>query len=194
MAKFELSHAYPFMSLNFVLVLLLAGLLFHEPLSTPKVVGVTNGTADVSDCYGDSTHVFDVSSGQQKDPAGDSRFQITATLVLDSGVWKVSSNDSLSLLYPYTYEYEVLEFNLGNTFNHAEMASLLAPRPFMVERGHEDGVAPDEWVAYEYAKVRRFYTRLGIPDHTESEFFNGPHTIHGVGTFAFLRRHLQWPR
>ena len=35
---------------------------------------------------------------------------------------------------------------------------------------------------------------LGIvPDRTEIEFFNGPHTIHGVGTFAFLRRQLRWP-
>ena len=38
----------------------------------------------------------------------------------------------------------------------------MVPRPFMVERGHEDGVAPDEWVAYEYAKVRRLYDRLNL--------------------------------
>ncbi len=23
--------------------------------------------------------------------------------------------------------------------------------------------------------------------------FNGPHEIHGVGTFRFLRKHLRWP-
>jgi drug/metabolite transporter (DMT)-like permease len=40
MTKFELSHAYPFMSLNFVLVLLFAGLLFNEPISTTKIVGI----------------------------------------------------------------------------------------------------------------------------------------------------------
>ena len=43
-------------------------------------------------------------------------------------------------------EYEMPEFDLGNTFNYGEMAGLIAPRPFMVERGHDDGVAPDEWV------------------------------------------------
>jgi len=64
----------------------------------------------------------------------------------------------------------------------------------MVERGHDDGVAPDEWVAYEYAKVRRLYVQLGIGDRTEIEFFNGPHQIHGVGTFEFLHRHLNWPK
>ncbi|MHC1768520.1 MAG: dienelactone hydrolase family protein [Verrucomicrobiia bacterium] len=95
--------------------------------------------------------------------------------------------------YMFTIEYEMPEFNLGHTFNYAEMAALIAPRPFMVERGHHDGVAPDEWVAYEYAKVRRFYAGLGIPDRTRIEFFNGPHTINGVGTFEFLHEHLRWP-
>jgi dienelactone hydrolase len=95
--------------------------------------------------------------------------------------------------YLFTIEYEMPEFNLGQTFNYAEMAALIAPRPFMVERGHNDGVAPDEWVAYEYAKIRRFYARLGIPERTEIEFFNGPHTINGKGTFAFLHKHLNWP-
>lgn len=93
--------------------------------------------------------------------------------------------------YLFTNEYEMPEFNLGHTFNYAEMAALIAPRPFMVERGHGDGVAPDEWVAYEYAKVRRAYAYLNLPERTEIEFFNGPHTINGVGTFRFLRTHLR---
>jgi dipeptidyl aminopeptidase/acylaminoacyl peptidase len=96
--------------------------------------------------------------------------------------------------YMYTLEYEMPEFNLGNTFNYAEMAALIAPRPFMVERGHYDGVAPDEWVVYEFAKVRRLYARLGLPQNTEIEFFNGPHSIHGQGTFEFLKKHLHWER
>ena len=57
--------------------------------------------------------------------------------------------------YMFTGEYEMPEFDLGNTFNYGEMAGLIAPRPFMVERGHDDGVAPDEWVAHEFAVVRR---------------------------------------
>ena len=96
--------------------------------------------------------------------------------------------------YLYTGEYEIFEYNLGHTFNYAEMAALIAPRPFMVERGHKDGVAPDEWVAYEYAKVRRLYAALKIPERTEIEFFQGPHTINGKGTYNFLHRHLNWPK
>jgi hypothetical protein len=107
-------------------------------------------------------------------------------------IWKNTRSDS-PYSYLFTGEYEMVEFNLGNTFNYAELASLIAPRPFMVERGHHDGVAPDEWVAYEYAKVRRFYVGLGLGERTAIEFFDGPHTIHGVGTFDFLHRHLNWP-
>lgn len=95
--------------------------------------------------------------------------------------------------YMFTGEYEMYEFDLGNTFNYAEMAALIAPRPFMVERGHSDGVGLDEYVAFEYAKVRRFYAQLGIGDRTEIEFFVGGHVIQGQGTFAFLHRHLNWP-
>ena len=39
-----------------------------------------------------------------------------------------------------------------------------------------------------------FYDKLGIGDRTEIEFFNGPHTINGAGTFDFLHRHLNWPK
>ncbi len=108
-------------------------------------------------------------------------------------IWK-----TVSAKHRYTYlitgEYEMPEFNLGNTFNHAEMSWLILPRPFMVERGHHDGVGSDEWVSYEYARTRRRYVLLGIGDRTEIEFFDGPHTIHGVGTFDFLHRHLRWPK
>jgi multidrug transporter EmrE-like cation transporter len=40
MSKFELSHAYPFMGLTFVLVLFFSGLLFHEPVTWPKILGI----------------------------------------------------------------------------------------------------------------------------------------------------------
>ncbi len=93
--------------------------------------------------------------------------------------------------YMFTGEYEIMEFNLGHTFNYAEMAAMISPRPFMVERGHRDLVASDEWVAFEYAAVRRHYTDLGIPERTGIEFFDDGHVIHGEGTFRFLDRHLR---
>ncbi len=106
-------------------------------------------------------------------------------------VWKNASTTS-PYSYVWTNEYEIFEFGLGNHFNYAEMAALIAPRPFMVERGHFDGVAPDERVALEFAKVNRLYSaKLGLPDRCRIEWFAGPHTINGKGTFDFLSKHLK---
>lgn len=113
----------------------------------------------------------------------------------DFNEW-IGKNVSVDLdrSYMWTREYDMIEFGLGNTFNYAEMVNLIAPRPFMVERGHDDGVGTDEMVSYEYAKVRYLYAnRLKIPDRTEIEYQPGGHRIYGKGTFDFLRRHLGWP-
>jgi len=92
-----------------------------------------------------------------------------------------------------TMEWEMPYFNMGSTFSYAEMAYLIFPRPFMVERGHDDIVQPDEWVAYEYGKVKYLYDKFGLGERTEIEFFNGGHSMRCVGTFAFLHKHLNWP-
>ena len=114
----------------------------------------------------------------------------------DFNEWvKKNASTRESYSYVWTPEYEIFEFDLGHTFNYAEMAALIAPRPFMVERGHFDGVGVDEEVAFEFAKVRFLYeAKLGIGDRCELEWFVGPHTIHGVGTYDFLHKHLHWPK
>jgi dienelactone hydrolase len=106
-------------------------------------------------------------------------------------VWKNASTNS-PYSYVWTMEYEIFEYDLGRKFNYAEMATLIAPRPFMVERGHFDGVAPDERVGLEFAKVNRLYSGLlRLPEHSRIEWFPGPHTINGKGTFEFLAKHLK---
>ncbi len=40
MTKFDVSYAYPFMSLAFVLVLMLSALFFKEPVTASKLVGM----------------------------------------------------------------------------------------------------------------------------------------------------------
>jgi multidrug transporter EmrE-like cation transporter len=40
MTKLELSHAYPFMSLNFVFVIILSSFLFQETVTPSKIVGL----------------------------------------------------------------------------------------------------------------------------------------------------------
>jgi len=107
----------------------------------------------------------------------------------NEGVMKMTSVTS-KLSFMFDDSYDLYEFNFANLINYAELANLMPPRPFMVERGHNDGIGVDEWIAFEYAKVKRFYNQLGIADRTAIEYFDGGHTIHGKGTFDFLRKHL----
>jgi dienelactone hydrolase len=112
----------------------------------------------------------------------------------DFNCWtrKVAATDE-AFSFMYSIEWEMPYFNEGSTFDYAEMTNLIAPRPFMVERGHWDLTGRDRWVAYEYAKVARLYSQFGRAGDTEIEYFDGGHTIYGQGTFRFLHKHLNWP-
>ena len=113
----------------------------------------------------------------------------------DFNEWVVKcTNIDRSYSYLYTMEYDMYEFGLSEGYNYAEIAGLVAPRPFMVERGHDDGVAPDEWIGYEFAKIRSLYDRLGISDRAAITYFNGGHMIKGEDTFKFLDKNLGGPR
>ncbi len=106
---------------------------------------------------------------------------------------KVAATDQ-PFSFMRTIEWEMPYWNLGHTFDYAEMAYLMVPRPFMVERGHLDRVGRDPWVAHEYAKVGWLYAQLGLADRTRLEYFQGGHSINGEGTFDFLHHHLAWPK
>jgi len=128
-------------------------------------------------------------------PAIETRYCLSICSA-DFNEW-VGKNVSVELpmSYMWTVEYDMYEFDLGNTFNYAEMAYLIAPRPFMVERGHDDGVGIDEMVNYEYAKIRYLYAnKLKLPDRTEIEHQPGGHRIFEKGTYAFLAKHLKWDK
>ncbi len=133
---------------------------------------------------------------------GESAMRIPSVLqdysaVICSGDFNQWTRKVAATDYPnsfmYSIEWEMPYWNLGQTFDYAEMAYLIFPRPFMVERGHHDLVAPDSWVAHEYAKVRYLYDQFGMGDRTEIEFFQGGHSINDQNTFRFLHRHLHWP-
>ncbi|SIO01737.1 hypothetical protein SAMN05444166_2054 [Singulisphaera sp. GP187] len=112
----------------------------------------------------------------------------------DFNEWVVkNTNLERQYSYMFTHEYDMYEFGLAERFNYAEMAALIAPRPFQVERGHKDAVAPDEWIGYEFAKVKRLYDTLGLADRVDITYFNAGHQVEGKGTFDFLAKHLNWP-
>jgi len=115
---------------------------------------------------------------------------VVATGDFNEGIIKMASTR-----YPFSFalvdEYEMFEFDLGNTFNYADLAGLLIPRPFMAQRGHADGVAWDEFVGYEYARVRRLYTKLGLSDRTAIHWFDGGHEIAVDAACDFFDRFLR---
>ena len=106
---------------------------------------------------------------------------------------KVAATDQ-PFSFMNTIEWEMPYWNLGHTFDYAEMTYLMFPRPFMAERGHHDRVGRDHWVAHEFAKVRWLYAQFGLADRVEIDFFQGGHSINGEASFAFLHRHLDWPQ
>jgi len=110
----------------------------------------------------------------------------------DFNEW-IRKNVSTELKYSYmfSWEYEMPEWNLGQTYNHAEMSALIAPRPFMVEFGYLDGIGSIEWISYEFGKVRRHYDMIGMSDRLDKDLFIGPHKINGKKTFDFLKQFLK---
>ena len=105
-------------------------------------------------------------------------------------IWKTTTNNSG---YSYVFQPEpyIFEFGLGRTYGYAEMAALIAPRPFMVERGHFDPVGSDEQVGFEFAKIQHLYNaQLKLPENCAIEWFVGGHEINLGETFKFLHRHL----
>lgn len=127
-------------------------------------------------------------------PAIEQRYKLSICSG-DFNEW-VRINADIHFPSAYMYrqsEYEMPEWDLGHSFNYAEMTYLIAPRPFMVERGHGDGVAIDPWIAYEFDRARRVYDNLELGQRCVIEYFDGPHTINGKGAFDFLHRELSWP-
>jgi hypothetical protein len=110
----------------------------------------------------------------------------------NEAVWSTTSVTAKNS-FMFDDSYDIYEFNFCNVIDYAELANLMVPRPFMVERGHSDGTSVDERVAFEYAKVQRFYNHFGIANRSAIEYFNGAHTIHGKGTFDFLCKYLHPP-
>lgn len=127
-------------------------------------------------------------------PAIEQRYKLSICSA-DFNEWvRINADIHFSSAYMYRGpEYEMPEWDLGHSFNYAEMTYLIAPRPFMVERGSSDGVGVDSWVTYEFARSHRVYEKLGIGDRCVIEYFDGPHSINGEGTFDFLHKELNWP-
>jgi cephalosporin-C deacetylase-like acetyl esterase len=76
-------------------------------------------------------------------------------------------------------------------FGDAELASLICPRPLLVEHGKLDRIGWWEDVRDEFLRARAFYERLGIGDRAALAIHEGGHIAEGKEALPFLDRWLK---
>ena len=118
-------------------------------------------------------------------------------LSINCAYFNESARKESSVYFPTSFVFhvdsEMPMWNRGHTLEYAEMANMLIfPRPFMVEHGKKDGIAPPGWVEHEYEKVRRHYKEQGVGEKTDLDHHEGGHIINGVKTIPFLHKYLDW--
>ena len=128
---------------------------------------------------------------------GEPRFQA----VISSGHfndWNTKTTDvTQGTAFPFYFNVvDQYNFGVAGQFNHSDLASLVAPRAFMVEMGDFDGVivAPRSLDDREVDTVLDIYKRLGIPERGQVSRFPGPHKIDGRDAYPFLDKMLGWRR
>jgi dienelactone hydrolase len=110
--------------------------------------------------------------------------------------WVVKTTDvTLGTAFPhYPNVFDMYNFGLLNEFNHSDLASLIAPRAFLIEMGDFDGVIvePRAIADAEIDRVLEIYRKLGIAEKGACARFPGPHKVDGAEAYAFLDRWLDW--
>jgi hypothetical protein len=76
-------------------------------------------------------------------------------------------------------------------FTDSDVASLICPRPLLVQHGRADRIAHAPQVEQEYEAAKRHYRMLGIEDRIEIDMHDGGHEIRLETGIPFLKRWLQ---
>lgn len=76
-------------------------------------------------------------------------------------------------------------------FTDSDLASLICPRPLLVEQGKADGIAWWPMMLEEYEATRAHYRKLGIEDRIEIDLHEGGHEIRMEKSLAFLKKWLK---
>ena len=80
-----------------------------------------------------------------------------------------------------------------NIVTYAEMsdiASLIAPRPVLIEMGTEDPIFPVAATEIAYHQLEQVYEVLGARERLDKDIFPGAHAFSGRKAFAWLTRWL----
>jgi dienelactone hydrolase len=88
-------------------------------------------------------------------------------------------------------DVDVYNWDFLNHFTHLELIAAMWPRAVCVEFGEQDITTTAEWHARAWGQVEAFVRAWNATDRVVRDRFDGPHEIHGVGTFEFLDRWLR---
>jgi hypothetical protein len=75
-------------------------------------------------------------------------------------------------------------------FTDSDVASLICPRPLLVQTGKKDGIAWWPQVVEEFEASKEHYRRLGIDERIGMALHEGGHEIHVESGLAFLTKWL----
>ncbi|MEW5977378.1 MAG: hypothetical protein AB1898_16425 [Acidobacteriota bacterium] len=79
-------------------------------------------------------------------------------------------------------------------FTDSDVASLVCPRPLLIQHGKADRIAWWPQVEEEFAEARRHYEMLGLVERIELDLHDGGHEIRLESGLSFLRRWLKQDR
>ncbi len=79
-------------------------------------------------------------------------------------------------------------------FTDSDLASLICPRPLLVEQGKADGIAWWPMMLEEYEETTQHYAKLGCRDRIEIDLHEGGHEIRMEKSLDFLKKWLQLER
>jgi dienelactone hydrolase len=76
-------------------------------------------------------------------------------------------------------------------YTDADAASLICPRPLLIQTGKKDGIAWWPMVLEEFEAAKEHYAKLGLPDRIEMDLREGGHEAHVESGLRFLTRWLK---
>ncbi|MBT7859057.1 MAG: hypothetical protein HN712_02050 [Gemmatimonadetes bacterium] len=76
-------------------------------------------------------------------------------------------------------------------FSDSDLASLICPRPLLVEQGKADNIAWWPMMLREYEETCEHYRKLGLEDRIEIDLHEGGHEIRLEKSMSFLKKWLQ---
>lgn len=94
-----------------------------------------------------------------------------------------------SSFYDHDEHHAFLQGHLVG-FGDADLASLVCPRPFLVQHGRNDQIGwwPD--VAEEFAKAKTHWESLGVADRISLQIHEGGHDVDAAGLVGWLGTHF----